>query len=315
MKKLSLLFIFISAMYSHLSGQNLQARKTQEGIEITENGKKILLYQVRPKSLNGMYERAGYVHPLYDLNENIITEDMPPDHPYHRGIFWAWHQIILNGKHIADGWISDSIKWEAPVVTSMTNSNKIAIHAEMIWNVHIDTNGIKPIIKELTNITIHKKNRGYRIIEFDINLLPLVDSLQIGGSDDAKGYGGFCLRLKLPADLTFISEGKKIIPQDTAVNAGPWMDFKGSFAGAGQAKSGVAVFGYTKAIDKTHKWILRDSSNTSMQNVPFPGRTPISISHSGLHLSYRVIVHDETVSSEKIEELYHNFINETNRER
>ena len=260
-----------------------------------------------------MYERAGYVHPLYDLNENIITEDMPPDHPYHRGIFWAWHQIILNGKRIADGWISDHISWEAPkVITTMVNNN-LVIHAEMIWNSDIDSSGTKPIIKELTNIIIHKKNNSYRIIDFDINLFPLIDTLKIGGSDDVKGYGGFCLRIKLPADLTFISRGKKIIPQDTAVNEGAWMDFRGSFGGAGLVKSGVTVFGNTKRMDNTYKWILRDTSNTSMQNVPFPGRRPVSIPRNGLHLFYRLIVHDEKVPVEKIDQLYQNFINEANR--
>jgi hypothetical protein len=54
--------------------QNLKTIRSDEGIEILENGKKVLFYQQRPKSLRGKYERAGYVHPLYSLNENILTE-------------------------------------------------------------------------------------------------------------------------------------------------------------------------------------------------------------------------------------------------
>ena len=81
---------------------SLQTVRSNDGVEILENGKKVLFYQVRPKSV-----RAGFIHPLYDLNEKILTDDAPEDHPYHRGIFWAWHQIILNDKNIADGWVGE----------------------------------------------------------------------------------------------------------------------------------------------------------------------------------------------------------------
>ena len=84
-------FIINTVVY----GQHFSTIKSGEGIEILENGKKVLFYQVRPKSVDGKYERAGFVHPLYSLNGKILTDDMPADHPYHRGIFWAWHQIII----------------------------------------------------------------------------------------------------------------------------------------------------------------------------------------------------------------------------
>src|SRR4026209_413775 len=87
-----------------ICAQHFTTTRSAEGIEIRENHKKVLFYQVRPKSVDGKYERAGFIHPLYSFNEKSLTEDMPEDHPYHRGIFWAWHQIIWNNKPIADGW-------------------------------------------------------------------------------------------------------------------------------------------------------------------------------------------------------------------
>src|ERR1051325_9833474 len=76
-----------------ICAQGFTTMRSAEGVEILENNKKVLFYQARPKSVNGKYERAGYVHPLYDLDENVLTDDSPRYHPYHRGIFWAWHQI------------------------------------------------------------------------------------------------------------------------------------------------------------------------------------------------------------------------------
>ena len=93
---IKLLTFCINLLFMQVHAQNLKTIRSDEGIEILENGKKVLFYQHRPKSLNGKYERAGYVHPLYSLDENILTEAFPEDHPYHHGIFWAWHQILLN---------------------------------------------------------------------------------------------------------------------------------------------------------------------------------------------------------------------------
>ena len=297
------LFIFsILFLNAGLHAQHFTTIKTKEGIEIRENGKKVLFYQAQPKSVDGKYERAGYVHPLYSLKENILTDDMPADHPYHRGIFWGWHQIILNDKNIADGWMSEHISWKSVRVKIKKQRKKIELLSQLLWNAELSAGHLTPIVKEETTIAVFKATPQYRIIDFDINLFALVDHLKIGGSDDAKGYGGFCLRLKLPGNLSFSSGDKKVIPQETAVLAGPWMDFAGSFDGGNVSKSGVTVFGYPPAANAHCPWILR--SVTSMQNVPFPGRMPVELPRKGLHFSYRVIVHNGEMNVGDIEKLY-----------
>ncbi len=127
----------------------------------------------------------------------------------------------------------------------------------------------------------------------------------MAAQNDPKGYGGFCLRLKLPTDISFISENKKVAPEETAVLAGPWMDFTGSFEGENKPKSGVIVFGYPPNNDTEYPWILR--SVTSMQNVPYPGRTPVELARQGLHLSYRVIIHNGKMSVGDIKKLYNEY--------
>ena len=285
-----------------ICAQHFTTIKSNEGIEILENGKKILFYQVRPKSVDGKYERAGYVHPLYSLDEKILTDDMPADHPYHRGIFWAWHQIILNDKNIADGWVSENISWKPNKVNLKKNKERVILESQMIWNAVLENHNTNAIAREETKITVNKSTPQYRILDFDIHLFALVDNLKIGGADDEKGYGGFCLRLKLPKDLLFVSQNKIITPQDTQVLAGPWMDFIGSYAGESLPKTGVIVFGYLPGSSYKYPWILR--SVTSMQNIPYPGRTPIALTKKGLRLRYRIIVHTGDLKNEEIEKLY-----------
>lgn len=296
-------FLFITTVGL---GQRFTTNKSGEGIEILENGKRILFYQVQPKTVDGKYERAGYVHPLYDLNEKILTDDMPPDHPYHRGIFWAWHQIILNDTSIGDGWISKNISYK-PISAKVKEYTKCAIlESEMIWNAHLKLNDTTPIVREKTKITIFRATPQYRILDFEIKLFALKDNLKIGGSDDAKGYGGFCLRLKLPKDISFVSGKTEVIPQETAVLAGPWMNISGSFSGQSIPRPAVAVFGYRPGNDNRNPWILRKV--TSMQNIPYPGRTPVALSKYGKVLKYRIIIHSSDMKTEDIEKLYQEYI-------
>jgi hypothetical protein len=292
-------------MIKEMHAQHFTTSRSEEGIEVNENGKKILFYQVRPKTVDGKFERSGYVHPLYDLNEKVLTDDSPKDHPYHRGIFWAWHQFILNGKSIGDGWISENISYNPVTQNVKVKSKCVILESELVWDAKLE-NKSTPIVKEKTRITIFRATPQYRIVDFDIHLFALVDNLKIGGSDDEKGYGGFCLRLKLPKDIEFISGNKHIEPRETAVPAGPWMDFRGSFEGESLPKTGVAVFGYRPGNDDNNPWILRKV--TSMQNVPYPGRTPVELSRKGLELKYRIVIHNDDMKSEDIEKLYQEYV-------
>src|SRR6266487_281119 len=261
------------------NAQHFTVIKSSEGIEILENHKMVLFYQVRPKSVGGKYERAGFIHPLYSFNEKILSEDMPQDHPYHRGIFWAWHQIIWNNKQTADGWISENISWQSLNVAVYKKNKSVTLDSEMLWKSLLDNNMLIPIVRENTKIRVHQSTSQIRIIDFDIQLFALKDSLKIAGSDDEKGYGGFCLRLKLPEDISFISGGTEVIPLETAVHAGPWMDFTGSFEGKDSPKIGIAVFPNDANPTPLQEWILRRKG--SMQNSVYPGRTPVELSKNG----------------------------------
>jgi hypothetical protein len=288
---LSITFFIIT---ESISAQNFSYKKTPEGIEVSENNRAVLFFQTKPKTVDGKYARAGYVHPLYDLRGNVLTEDMPEDHPYHRGIFWAWHQILVDGKNVADGWTSDNISF-VPGKMQVTKSGKnIIISSQLVWTITDSGKTQKNIINEISRINIYKTEEHYRVIDFNILLKPVVNDIKLGGSDDPKGYGGFCVRLKLPDNIQFISGDGAVEPKETAVMAGPWLDFK-------MDNAGVAVFGYDDGAAQ-HPWILRKAR--SMQNVPYPGRTPVAVPAEGLKLNYRIVVHDEQLQAADIQKLY-----------
>ncbi|MGX5820878.1 DUF6807 family protein [Chitinophaga lutea] len=275
-------------------GNTLVVRKSASGIGVEEKGRSVLFYQVQPLKMDGRYERAGYVHPLNDLEGLALTEDGPRDHPYHRGIFWAWHQVLRNGQTIADGWVSEHIVFRPVTVDARRDRHGATLSAELLWRV-----GEENVLRERTRIRVYPAERHFRLVDFEIHLVPLVDSLALGGAEE-KGYGGFCLRLQLPADIAFWSQGDRVRAQDVAVAAGPWMDFQGSVNGR---RRGVAVF--CKPSGKPHRWILRKRS--SMQNAVFPGKHAEMLSKEGWLLKYRVVVHDGSVSQAQLESLYRRY--------
>lgn len=303
--KIQYLFLILLLVCNSIVAQTFKYIQTTNGIEIYEKEKKVLFFQQAPKKLNDKYERAGYVHPLYGLNNEILTDDSPIDHPYHRGIFWAWHQIIQNNKQIADGWTSTNIIFKRPEISINNKAESIALTSNMKWGCLCLKDSVYNIINEHTTITIYKSVNNYRLIDFDISLFPLIRNMFIGGSNDYKGYGGFSLRLKFPKNFEIYAIKGLVNPPKRSIKVGNWVNFVGTFDNAKQTKTGIVVFAYPSPKNKKTKWVLR--TNKSMQNIAFPGRKPIKINEDGLSIHYRILIYTDFIAKNQIIQLYNEY--------
>lgn len=278
--------------------------QTDQKIVVLENNRPVLVYEKMPRSLTGQYVCTNYIHPLFDLNGDILTEEFPPDHPYHRGVFWAWHQLYAGNIRLGDGWVNDSISQEVTEVTVEKGIENVCIKPVVLWHSTVLAEG-KPFMEEKTTITVHRLAHHIRKIDFEIKLNALVPDLQIGGSADEKGYGGFCTRIRLPDSLVFTSENKPVTPTELQVKAGPWMDFSGRF-GTDNKISGLAILCYPGLEPQPEPWILRQKG--SMQNAVYPGTERIDVPlNKPLVLRYRIIIHDGAAGSLKLDRLMHEY--------
>lgn len=282
-----------------MHSQSVKIEQTEGEYAFIENTDTVLVYQASAKSLNGKYERANYVHPLYGMNGEVLTEDFPQDHKHHRGIFWAWHQIFIGNKRIGDGWEIKNIEWDVADVQQITKDKGAkAIKAEVLWlspNWTDDALISVPFIREITTITVFPAKEDYRIIDFKIKLWGLEPDIALGGSEDEKGYGGFSARIKLPEDIAFIGAKGVVTPKNTPVASKGWLDFMGTF-GESQNKTGVAIIAHPENPGYPNPWILRKKA--SMQNAvfPYPGRYPVFLKQDEpLVLKYRVVIHNAGV--------------------
>lgn len=275
---------------------NFTVTETKTSLEISEAGKKVCAYQKisTPKK----FSRSHYFHPVYDLSENILTEDSPSDHLHHHGLWWAWHQIKKNGKQISDGWMMDNIHLD---VKKLTHSSMQGGGLLVIMNVDWLTNDNKLLVKELSEAVFHPAEKHYRIIDFNI-ILSSDGMIEIGGSDNVKGYGGFSVRLKEMENLEFSDSNGKVKPENTAVNAGEWMNFTWP---SGDIKSGVVIMCVNTKPGESTPWILRNSK--SMQNPVFPGRECVPVPKDGLTLKYRLVIHDGSLDKKQIQSMYKHY--------
>lgn len=274
-------------------------KKTSEGVLVSENGQKVLFYQQQPKSQNGRYTRANYVHPLYSLDGQVLTEDFPADHRHHRGIFWAWHQLWLGDKKLGDAWSTQNFLARVKSVeTSQEDAEQLTIHTQVDWTTSLvtDEKGQPvPLVREDTQITAHARQKDWRLVDFEIRLRALKPDVKIGGSEDRKGYGGFSVRVELKPETQFRDPNGPVKPQITAVKAGPWLDIAND-------RNGVAILDHPRNPGYPQPWILRQQR--SMQNPAYPGREPVHLSQDKpLVLRYRLVIHDGRLDRETLDQL------------
>jgi len=279
--------------------------ESEAGILIKEGDKNVLFYQKQQKSLNGEFSRNNYIHPLYGFDGSVLTEDFPEDHPHHRGVFWAWHQVYIGDRKLGDSWECKDFKWNITDIEIAKSGENLNLMVSTHWQSPqwIDQSGNqKPFLLENTKVSIYPRKDNYRKISFDISLLALEKNLKIGGSDDEKGYGGFSLRMKLPEDIQFSSIKGKVVASNTAVETGQWINIFGSGTNK-KIGSGIAIFSYQNSTGDKANWILREKE--SMQNCVYPGRNSVAVSttHPTI-LKYSLLIYEGKMTGLEIETIY-----------
>lgn len=287
-----------------LLSQGLSYQRDSSGIAVQEDGQDVLFYQIRPKSLDGAFERAHYIHPLYAVDGSVLTEDFPEDHPHHRGVFWAWHQVLANGLPMGDAWECRDFNWELQQVALEPSGGSLLIRSTVHWTSPAlkDEAGIPiPFMEEACEIRVHGQQDTYRVIDFNITLKALVTGLTLGGSRDAKGYGGFSVRMKLPDSLLFASEEGPVSPRELPVTAGNWMNISGPLGAEGR-DGGLLIYAPQCGPQQGGNWILRRKE--SMQNAVYPGQEPVPVSpETPTVLRYRLVTYKGALSRRQIDSL------------
>lgn len=254
-----------------------------------ENGKPVFVYNYGMILAPGAAERlrrSCYLHPVYAPDGTVLTDDFNQDHPHHRGIFWAWEVVTVDGK-TGDVWTirgfkQKFVRWKA----RETSGSLARVAVENGWY-----DGERKFVKEDVEIVAHPMLRDHRVLDFTLGF-EAVDRpvIIVGTPDGKKGYGGFSFRTA-PRDggaaKTIIRTDRGFSPKDGVLARHPWAEIAGSFIGkeAGvRIEDNPANPGYP-----TNGWLMRH--NFAFLNVSYPGLQPLTLQPGKpLVLKYRVIL-------------------------
>jgi hypothetical protein len=166
--------LVISLLSGFASGHTITITRQCGGYLVSEGSKNILFYQSASKSLNGTFRRANYVHPLFDLDGNVVSEDFPADHPYHRGIFSAWHQLWIGDQKIGNSWTTKDFAWDVQKVQCIRFEDRSAgLKSHILWKSpdwKDQAGRLKPVVSENTTIRVYPSDQESRKIDFEIRL-------------------------------------------------------------------------------------------------------------------------------------------------
>lgn len=255
-------------------------------VVLAENGKPVYAYNygtIRSNTAPAGRERADYVFPLYAPNGVVVTDDFPPDHWHHRGVFWMWPLITVDGKTY-DGWMEMQVrqrfvKW----LKRQTSAHDAVLAAENGWYL-----GERRIAREEVEIVAHPVEGNRRHLDFTIRLAALEKPLTLQGEmANRKGYGGFNLRFA-PRENTVIRTPGDAKAADSNMRPLPWAELAADYQGKHavvRITQDPANPGYPAG------WCLR---NYGVLGVNYPGLDPLTLEPGKtLTLKYRVTVTGE----------------------
>ncbi len=247
-------------------------------------------------------KRSCYIHPVYGLGGEVLTDDFPRDHYHHHGIFWTWPHVGVDGKE-HDLWAGNTI-WQKFVKRLDCRAGPVAavIGVENGWFV-----GEKKVMIERVWITAHKVAAQTRALDIHLTFIPTDEPVTLWGAQ-GKSYGGLTARFcppsrKDPATVITVQEGVTKI--DLSESPQPWADYTSKLGGH-ETQSGASIFIARDHPDYPPTWLLRHYGPLC---VGWPGVTAKTFEPGvPINLNYRIWIHKSTVATEEVQAAYDGYL-------
>lgn len=92
-----------SASLTAVSEVVIESSDADRALRVSVGGKPVLQYQANPGPLprpdvDPIYRRGGYIHPVWSPSGRVISDDFPPNHVHHHGIWAPWTKTSFEGR-------------------------------------------------------------------------------------------------------------------------------------------------------------------------------------------------------------------------
>jgi len=281
MECMKALWIVAAVPWAYAAGPFEFRERNATSLELRESGQPVYVYNYGMMLDSGAPEskrRSSYLHPVYAPNGVVVTDDFPRDHWHHRGVFWAWPIITVEGKRY-DQWmaLNPQTRFERWVTREAGEGNAV-LEVENGW--YLD--GGK-IVKESVRIVAHPAQDGKRILDFELEFTALDRPIAIAGApENNKGYGGFSVRFAKRENTIITTDAGREV-KDTDMVRHTWAQLEADYGGKHAA---LRIDDDPSNPGSPNGWCLR---HYGFLGVNFPGRQPFQLSPGRpLRLKYRV---------------------------
>lgn len=285
-----------SLKFSVLDSKSLRVDDGDQPVLVYNHGK---ITSSRVPKHDSRRSRACYVHPLWGISGELLTDDFPRDHYHHHGIFWAWPHVEIDGREY-DLWTYPNIRQKfVRWIHRRTGPVAAVMAVENGWFI-----GGKKVMIERVWLRVYQVSDDARALDFEFAWTPVERPITLRGAEE-KSYGGLSMRFavhsKSDATITTPSGPAK---EDLTETRLPWADLTYPFAGA-QGQSGAAVFVDPAHPDYPPTWLTRHFGILcvgwpGVKGRTFPPGKPI-------RLKYRVWIHKAAVGPGLLQRAYQGY--------
>ncbi len=292
-------------------------REVEGRLHLYDGGDPVLVYNfgvMTPADMDEpgreRYRLSCYIHPLYGLDGDVLTQQFPSDHYHHRGVFWAWPNARRADRR-ADIWHVDGVRQVFERWREIDLSGRGArLVAENGWKYDDED---APFVREIVTVEVQPASHVGRAIDFHLWFENVSDEVVTIRGQGERGYGGFGVRPDAERDGRRITTALGSHAEDVLEAASPWADYS-LLKRDGGGYSGVAIFQHPdNPGEHPHPgWILR---YYGFLGASYPYFDAIVVEPAEtFEFRYRLYVHRGDVEEGRVAEAYQAFVTEVRGE-
>ena len=274
-------------------------RAKDKYLHLFQSGQPVLTYNYGMLLKEGVPEdrrRSSYIFPLYGPGGVQILDDFPEDHHHHRGLYWAWPHVVIDGESYDLWHIKGIYQRFEKSLGEETGPVFARFGVKNGWYIND-----KKVMDETVWITIFRGGYFGRVLDFHFSWEAVdKDIALIGKYGDKKTYGGFNIRFA-PFQNPKITTNEGLKNKDSDTLRFPWADLSALFED-NDDYSGLSVFEHGNNINFPNAWTLR---HYGFLNPAWPGMKPYTLNPGKpVNAEYRVWIHRGDAAGGKTSSAY-----------
>ncbi len=286
--------------------------KADKYIDIVKNDTKVLRYNngivPAPEEQSRLYDRSGFIHPLWSPSGVVLTNIHPADHIHHMGIWMPWTKTKFEDKEV-DFWNLGKGEGTVRFVRFLSTTSGPVYGGFKAEHEHValkTSEGEKVVLNEVWNVRVYNvggPEKGYWLWDFVSTQQCIADSplYQLKYHYGGLGYRG-------PAEWDeenseyLTSEGKT--RKDGHATTARWCDMSGSIEGKWQ---GVTMMSHTKNFRHPEPMRIWPEGQVFFNFAPSQLGDWVMEPGKDYMFRYRFYVHEGKIDVTEVERIWHDY--------